>query len=78
MTEYLIKMTTYDLNDYIHNVVNSERVDKVLQGYNKDDLLNLVDKMEKDLERWRDKENMYPADWERFIAAINKRVKTFR
>jgi hypothetical protein len=76
MEYYLVKMTTYYFNDYIHRVVKRGEVNKVLQRYNKNELVSLLGKMEQGLERWRDKEHMYPADWEHFIAAIKNRIKS--
>ena len=71
MKNYLVKMSPSEFNEYIHRVVRQGTVDKILQRYNREELTRLAEKMTTDLERWRDKDNMYPEDWDRFIAAIN-------
>ncbi|RWX48524.1 hypothetical protein VT99_10845 [Candidatus Electrothrix marina] len=71
MKNYHIKMSLPEFNEYIHHVVQQGTLDNFLQRYDQDELTLLAEKMVADLERWRDKENMYPEDWAQVIAAIN-------
>ena len=72
----ITKMAPMELNEHIRKVVKEGRLDEAIQGYDKDDIVYLLRKMEQHLEKFGDKEYMYPEDWKLFIVEIKNRIKS--